>query len=167
MKRNMNHVEEVAFLSNVCLNKDVKKKEFYNFLVINTEDDIFIYDLSNGIDYSNYKDKQIAFIKEMSDVNVLYEVKDNHYQEELEIGPMDTIKIYKKAKIVNLFNNEKTDSKKGIIEFKDIYDNKIFLSYYTNEIYMRNNHYDIDSYKGKPLILFENGKRHKVSIKEF
>ena len=45
-----------------------------------------------------------------------------------------------------------------------LYDNKKFISYYTNEIYMRNNHYDIDSYKGNPLILFENGKVHKDSL---
>ena len=167
-KNIIKQIKNISVLFNVCLNKDVKKKKFFTFITIETDDNILIYDCSNGIDYSNIDEKNVAIIQELSKIYTLYSHEEDDYQSEIEFGPLDTIKIYKNAKLENLYSGLKSNFKRDIIEFKDIYDNKLFISHHLNEIDMRNNSYKIsDEYAKEPITIFEKNKSININPKIF
>ena len=154
--KKIENINKIVLLNNVCLNRDIHNKKFYKFITIETNNDVYICDLTNGIDYSNIsrEDKNIALLIDLTEIYALYNYNESSYQSEIEFENIESIILHIKATLKNEFNGSILKRKVDIIEFKDKNDNKFFLLPKASELYMRNKIYGIkDSKKKIPLFI--------------
>lgn len=159
MKKNtIKNIKSIDILTNVCMEEDVYKKEFNTYLVIEMERDKLIYNLTHGKDYSFKKNKNIALIQRVTEIHNLYTQDNKQFQSEIDFYELDSIKVYKNAKLINKFNDLERGYKTDIIEFKDINNNKFYISSPTNKLYIRDNIYDVEqNKKEKTHVIYETG----------
>ena len=169
MKKNIiKNIESIDILTNVCMDNDVYKKEFYTYLVIEMKDNRLIYNITHDKDYSFNKNKNIAFIQGISEIHNLYKQEKTQYQSELEFYELESIKLYKNSKIKNNFNDLESSYSTDLIEFKDIKNNKFYISPPTNKIYIRDNLYEISKkYNQKIDIIYEKGLNINLDFNMF
>lgn len=166
--KKIENINKIVLLNNVCLNKDIHNKKFYKFITIETNNDVYICDLTNGIDYSNIsrEDKNIALFIDLTEIYALYNYNESSYQSEIEFENIESIILHIKATLKNEFNGLILKRKVDIIEFKDKNDNKFFLLPKASELYMRNKIYGIIDGK-KEIIIFDKDKKIDFDIKIF
>ena len=123
-------IDNIILFKNVCLNKDVKKKVFYNFIVIETNIDHYIYDISNGNNYSNIDDKNIALIQGKTEMICIF--KDGKLNSNIKLNNIVSIDYYNSKN--NIINNILNRYDNSIIVFKDSNNNASYLSLYPNRI---------------------------------
>lgn len=169
MKKNtIKNVESINILTNVCLNKNITKKIFNTFLVIEMKDDVLIYNLNIGKDYSFIKEKNIAIIKGQTEIFNLYKQDKTQYQSELDFYELKSIKLYKNSKLKNKYNDKIVDIRVDYIEFTDIKNNTFYISHNINAIYLRDNLYEIvRSNKQKVYTIFEKDTNVNINMKIF
>lgn len=169
MKKNIiKNIKSIDILTNVCMKEDIYKKEFYTYLVIEMKDNCLIYNITHGKDYSFKKNKSIAFIKGITEVHNLYKQEEIQYQSEIEFYELESIKLYKNTRLVNKHNNQDYTYKTDIIEFKDIKNNKFYISAPSNKIYLRENMYEVEQKNIKNIYtIYEKGLNKNIDFKIF
>lgn len=142
-KNKIKEIQSIYIMTNVCLNRDITKRNFNTFLVIEMKDNRLIYNINTGKDYSFIKDKNIAIIKGQTEILNLYKQDKKQYQSELEFYELKSIKLYKNSKLKNKYNDRTVDCRVDYIEFKDLKNNTFYISHNINTIYLRDNLYEI------------------------
>lgn len=137
------NIERIDILTNVCINKDIPKKEFYTCLVVAMENNKqLVYNLTNGLDYSFERYKKLSIQEDKIIIYNFYESEFREEDYEIEFYELESIKLLKNIKLKKI-NTNKLSLKTNLIEFKDIKNNKFYISYLTNELYINKNNYEI------------------------
>lgn len=159
-------IKSIDIFTNVCLNKDIKKKEFYTFLIVSMENDSLVYNLNNGKDYSKLKQKNIAIIDGLTVKRNLYKFDNRQYQAEMDFSELQSIQLYKNARLINKYNEYSPNYSMDLIEFKDSNNNTFFISHHLNKIFIRNNIFDIkNKNKCKCYTIFKKNANNNLDFK--
>ena len=157
-------IKEIKILYNVYFNNGAGKKEFKDFIIIETSKDLFVCDTKNGICYKNNDEYKNIVSKNKNRAWNLY-VDTGEYQSDIEIGDITYIKYYKKARLINSYNSDTDILYENYVEFGDKNGNHFFIRPIDNEIYTRDN-YKIISSKNE-IDLFKKDTKIETNIKLF
>ena len=141
-KNKLKNIERIDILNDSCIWKDINEKELYNCLVIAMKNNKqLIYNLNKGIDYSFEFNKRIYIQEDITNIYNFYESDVNAYYE-LDFYELESIKLYKNIRLKNIDNND-LSCKTNLIEFKDIKNNRFYILYLTNEIFLGGEEHEI------------------------
>ena len=156
-KNKLKNIERIDILTDSCIWKDINEKELYNCLVIAMKNNKqLIYNLNKSIDYSFESNKRIYIQEDITNIYNFYESDVNAYYE-LDFYELESIKLYKNIRLKKIDNND-LSCKTNLIEFKDINNNKFYISYLSNEIFISEKDYQV--------IRQKNTKTHNIYIKD-
>lgn len=164
--KKVSDIRKVIFIKDAYLGKRLFSKELYSFIVVETKDGIcLLYNVTTGEDHSFDFNREIHIIENITNIITLY--SDDVIQEDIELGYMDCITMYKNIILRNVYT-AKDYVKSSYIEFKDKLNHVFYIDIFNNKIYLKNNCYDlIDKEKCKKVILYSERKNNNVDVAIF
>lgn len=164
--KKVSDIRKVIFIKDAYLGKRLFSKELYSFIVVETKDGIcLLYNITTGEDHSFDFNREIHIIENITNIITLYSYED--IQEDIELGYMDCITMYKNIILRNVYT-AKDYVKSSYIEFKDNLNHVFYIDIFNNKIYLKNNCYDlIDKEKCKKVILYSERKNNNVDVAIF
>lgn len=162
-------ITHVLYFKNAKLESRSNSNEYNDFLIVKVKDEIeLLLNVTTGEDLSiNYQDNNLKVIDKVTKVKELYTFNPDNYQDDLEIGKIESVILYKNVDIQNSINNT-TISLTDIIEIKDIKGTVFYIDILFNNIYKRNNIFNIKKYRNSKIyIMFKNRINNDFNIKLF
>lgn len=166
--KNVSNVRKVVYIQDAYLGKSIASRELYSFIVVETKDGIsLMYNITTGEDHSFDFNREIHIIEGTTKIVTLYEYKDSCFQGVLDIGYMESIKLYQYAELLNVYTNNEYNGS-YYIEFKDRKGTCFYVDVLFNRLYFRENCYELIIDDVVDVVdLYEYGKEHEVNPKVF
>ena len=166
--KSVSNVRKVLYIQDAYLGRRSASKDLFSFIVVETKDGIsLMYNITTGEDHSFDFNREIHIIEGTTKIVTLYKYKENEFQGKLDIGYMESIKLYQYAEFINVYtDNEYNPS--YYIEFKDRKGTCFYVDVLFNKLYFRENCYELIVDDAVEIIdLYEYHKGHEVNPKVF
>lgn len=167
--RPLNEITVILYLKNAKLKSKSNIDEYNDFLMVKVKEETeILLNITTGEDLSINYNNVVEVIDNVTEVRRLYTFNPKNYQDDLEIGKIESVILYKNVDIQNSVNYNTVRRETDIIEIKDIKGNVFYLDTLLNDIYKRKNVYCLrKSDDTKMHILFKNGLENKFDLKLF
>lgn len=166
--RPLKNITSVLYIKNAKLESRRNSNAYNDFIIVKVKKETeILLDITTGEDLSiNYRNN-IEFIKNKTVVKNLYTLNKNNYQDDLDIGKIESAILYKNVDIYNSVSNSYVNDS-DIIEIKDIKGNTFYIDILFNNIYKRKDIYYLEKNpKTKEIIIFKIKEKNSFNIKKF